>query len=96
MADDRLDEAVQWLTSQPEGVAGHDPARRVVAKRLTKSDPVGAIDVAMKIADRRQAEPLIINAARNLYRNDPKAVIDWLPKSALSEETQRAIISPDS
>ena len=38
--EDRLTEAVEWLTSRRQGVAGHDPARSVVAKRLTKSDPV--------------------------------------------------------
>lgn len=90
--EDRLTEAVEWLTSRRQGVAGHDPARSVVAKRLTKSDPVEAIDDAMEIADRRQAEPLIINAARNLYRNDPDTVIDWLPESGLPEAFQQAIL----
>ena len=92
--EDRLAESVEWLTSRPQGFAGHDPARSVVAKRLTKSDPRGAIDVAMEMADRRGSgrEQLIIDAARNLYRSEPDTVIDWLPESGLSEEAQEAIL----
>ena len=89
---------MEWLTSRPQGDIGPDAARRVVAKRLIKSDPVGAIDVAMDMPNRcgSEREQLIINAAWNLYRNDPETVIDWLPDSGLSEETQRAILSPES
>ena len=96
--EDRLTEAVEWLTSRPQGNIGPDAARRVVAKHLIKSDPVGAIDVAMDMPNRcgSEREQLIINAAWNLYRNDPETVIDWLPDSGLSEETQRAILSPES
>ena len=92
--DNRLDEAVDWLTIREPGDMGHDAARSVVAERLTKTNPLGAIKVAAKLSDRRREkrEELLVRAARNLYRKDPGTVIDWFPESGLSEEAQEAIL----
>lgn len=94
----RLGEAVEWLASRPRGDAVFDSSRQIVARRLTDSDPVGAIEVAQTMSDVRfrERELLIVDAARNLYRSDPQVVIDWLPESGLREVSQRAILSPDS
>lgn len=86
---------MEWLARRHQGDAGYDAARQVLAARLTRSDPVGAIDVAIEITNEGIGDDLIIRAARVLYQTDPEIVIDWLPKSGLSEEGQLAILTPD-
>jgi hypothetical protein len=95
LGEDRLPEAVEWLARRRQGDAAYDAARRAVAERLTKPNPIGAIDVAIDITNEEMGDSLIIRAARVLYQSDPDTVIDWLPESGLSEETQRAILSPE-
>ena len=85
-----------FASSESPRNAWPNAARRVVTERLTTPNPIGAIDVAIDITNEEIGDSLIIRAARVLYQSDPKRVIDWLPESGLSEQTQRAILEPES
>ncbi|MFT5121902.1 MAG: hypothetical protein ACI9TH_000020 [Kiritimatiellia bacterium] len=84
----------EWLNGQTQRGDLYDSAIEVYASRISREAPVAALSWAQQIQDEGMRERTTVRAGQAMYREDPDAVLSWLPTSGLSERAQQAIQKP--
>ena len=82
-----------WLRENRDVGRELDQVRSTIARRIARSDPHTASDIAADITNLAEGDELIIDSARLLYATDPETVLRWLPESGLSEAAQHDVVS---
>ncbi|YCM45742.1 hypothetical protein V2O64_06905 [Verrucomicrobiaceae bacterium 227] len=93
--EEDLSSAASWIRDQAEQGAEFDQVRLALSSRLWQNGhPLEALNTVLDLVN-PQREISIVATGQQLYQFHPQVVIDWLPTSGLSEETQRAILGRD-
>ena len=78
------------LASSPE----RDAAVEGYATRVSREDPVAAMEWAKTISDAEVRKGAEIDVARDWYRNDQAAAQEWINAAGLSEQEVQSITAP--
>jgi hypothetical protein len=86
-----LEKTGEWIRNAPaESVM--DGARAAYASRIAKEKPNEALQQALLMTDALGRERVTVPIVQRMYKQDPKAFNEWLPKSGLSLPAQQRII----
>lgn len=103
-----LEVVEEWSRSEPEAVGNWlneksqsdtpfpelDEAMGEFAREVSRDKPADAMQWAIAIQDQELKDSTITRVGQNWMRQDEEAVKAWLPESGLSEDVQKAIVTP--
>jgi AAA+ superfamily predicted ATPase len=86
-----LEKTGEWIRNAPtESVM--DGARAAYASRIAREKPNEALEQALLMTDALGRERVAVPIVQRMFKQDPEAFKEWLPKSGLSLPAQQRII----
>ena len=86
-----------WLNEKSqsdEPFPEKDEAIGEFAREIAREDAAGAMEWATAIEDNELKERTVTRVGQSWMRQDEEAAKAWLPTSGLTEEVQKAIVTP--
>ncbi len=87
----QLASAGEWIRKAPAD-SMMDGARAAYAQRVARDKPNEALEQALLMTDALGRERVAVPIVQRMFKEDPEAFKEWLPKSGLSLPAQQRIL----